>query len=116
MDTAASLAASPSSSAGFGGAFITLADVHAFTENMTSGRGYLAIVAVIAGSWIGWRVVTACLIFGAASALQFQATALGIDIPTSLLVMSPYVLALLAVAGLVGRQRAPRDLTLPFVR
>jgi simple sugar transport system permease protein len=102
--------------AGFGGAFIALADVHAFTKNMTAGRGYLAIVAVIAGAWMGKRVVIACLVFGAATALQFQATALGIHIPVALLVVSPYVLALLAVAGLVGRQRAPRDLTVPFVR
>jgi simple sugar transport system permease protein len=102
--------------AGFGGAFIALADVHAFTTNMTAGRGYLAIVAVIAGSWIGPRVVVACLVFGAAAALQFQATSLGIHIPTALLVMSPYVLALLAVTGLVGRQRPPRDLTSPFTR
>jgi ABC-type uncharacterized transport system permease subunit len=102
--------------AGFGGAFIALADVHAFTQNMTAGRGYLAIVAVIAGAWSGWRVVVACLVFGAATALQFQASALGIHIPVALLVMSPYVLALLAVTGLVGRQRPPRNLTLPFVR
>lgn len=102
--------------AGFGGAFIALADVHAFTANMTSGRGYLAIVAVIAGAWIGQRVVIACLVFGAAAALQFQATALGIHIPVALLVMSPYVLALLAVTGMVGRQRPPRDLTSPFTR
>jgi general nucleoside transport system permease protein len=102
--------------AGFGGAFIALADVHAFTQNMTAGRGYLAIVAVIAGAWIGPRVVVACVVFGAATALQFQATALGIHVPVALLVMSPYLLALLAVAGLVGRQRPPRNLTLPFQR
>jgi len=102
--------------AGFGGAFIALADVHAFTQNMTAGRGYLAIVAVIAGAWVGWRVVIACLVFGAATALQFQASALNIHVPVALLVMSPYILALLAVAGLVGRQRPPRNLTLPFLR
>ncbi len=102
--------------AGFGGAFIALADVHAFTPNMTAGRGYLAIVAVIAGAWSGPRVVVACVVFGAAAALQFQASALGIHVPVALLVMSPYLLALLAVAGLVGRQRPPRNLTAPFVR
>jgi simple sugar transport system permease protein len=102
--------------AGCGGAFIALADVHAFTENMTAGRGYLAIVAVIAGGWVGWRVVVACVIFGAATAMQFQATSLGLHIPIALLVMSPYLLALLAVTGLVGRQRPPRDLTVPFAR
>jgi len=102
--------------AGFGGAFIALADVHAFTQNMTAGRGYLAIVAVIAGGWIGRRVLVACVVFGAATALQFQAEALGIHVPVALLVISPYLLALLAVAGLVGRQRPPRNLTLPFTR
>jgi general nucleoside transport system permease protein len=102
--------------AGFAGAFIALADVHAFTQNMTAGRGYLAIVAVIAGAWIGPRVIVACVVFGAAAALQFQASALGIHVPVALLVMSPYVLALLAVAGLVGRQRPPRNLTTPFLR
>lgn len=102
--------------AGFGGAFIALADVHAFTQNMTAGRGYLAIVAVIAGAWLGRRVVVACVVFGVATALQFQASALGIHVPVALLVMSPYLLALLAVAGLVGRQRPPRNLTLPFLR
>lgn len=102
--------------AGFGGAFLALADVHAFTQNMTAGRGYLAIVAVIAGAWLGRRVVVACVVFGAATALQFQAGALGIHVPVALLVMSPYLLALLAVAGLVGRQRPPRNLTSPFLR
>ena len=61
-------------------------------------------------------MVIACVVFGAATALQFQAAALGIHVPVALLVMSPYVLALLAVAGLVGRQRPPSNLTLPFSR
>jgi ABC-type uncharacterized transport system permease subunit len=66
-----------------------------------------------------WRVVgtvIACLVFGAASSLQFQLPALGIDfLPAAFLIMMPYVLALLAVSGLVGRQ-SPRALTLPFSR
>lgn len=102
--------------AALGGAFLSLADVRAFTDNMTGGRGYLAVVAVIAGSWIGWRVVTACLIFGACTAAQFQAATFGIDVPVALLVMAPYVVALVAVAGLVGRGAGPNDLTRPFER
>ena len=102
--------------AGLGGTFIALADVHSFSENMTSGRGYLAIVAVIAGSWVGWRVMAACLVFGAVTALQFQADALGIHIPIAILITGPYLLALLAAAGLVGRRRAPANLTIPFIR
>jgi len=102
--------------AGTGGVFLALADIHGFTQNMTAGRGFLAIGAVIAGAWLGWRVVVACLIFGAASALQFQADGLGLHVPVAILVAGPYVLALLAVAGLAGRTRAPADLLRPFVR
>jgi ABC-type uncharacterized transport system permease subunit len=102
--------------AGLGGVFLSLADIHGFTQNMTAGRGYLAIGAVIAGAWIGWRVVAACIVFGAASALQFQAEGLGLHVPVAILVTGPYLLALLAVAGLAGRSRAPDNLTRPFVR
>jgi ABC-type uncharacterized transport system permease subunit len=102
--------------AGTGGVFLSLADIQGFTPNMTAGRGFLAIGAVIAGAWIGWRVVLACLIFGAATALQFQAEGLGLNVPVAILVAGPYLLALLAVAGLAGRTRAPADLIRPFVR
>jgi general nucleoside transport system permease protein len=102
--------------AGMGGVFLSVADIQGFTQNMTTGRGFLAIGAVIAGAWIGWRVVVACLIFGAAAALQFQAEGLGLNVPVAILVAGPYVLALLAVAGLAGRTRPPADLIRPFVR
>ncbi|TAX48143.1 ABC transporter permease (plasmid) [Rhizobium leguminosarum] len=94
-----------------GGAFLSIGDIHTFTEGMTNGAGYLAIVAVIFGSWRLWRTVAACLLFGAATALQFQLPAFGIHIPNALLIMMPYLLALLAVAGVVGHQTAPRALT-----
>jgi ABC-type uncharacterized transport system permease subunit len=79
-----------------------------FTEGMTSGAGYLAITAVIFGNWRVWRMVGACLLFGAATALQFQLPAMGIVVPTALLIMSPYLLAFLAVTGLVGPISARR--------
>ncbi|MCP8884685.1 ABC transporter permease [Devosia sp. XJ19-1] len=97
-----------------GGAFLSIGDIHTFTEGMTNGAGYLAIVAVIFGNWSLWRTVLACLLFGAATALQFQLPALGIVVPNALLIMLPYLLAFLAVAGLVGRQTAPRALAQPF--
>jgi len=103
--------------AGLGGAVYSLADIHSFTENMTSGAGYLALAAVIFGRWRVVGTVVACLVFGVASSLQFQLPALGIDfLPAALLIMLPYVLALLAVSGLVGRQSPPRALTVPFDR
>ncbi|MDF1777726.1 MAG: ABC transporter permease [Rhizobiaceae bacterium] len=100
--------------AALGGAFLSIADIHTFTEGMTRGAGYLAIVAVIFGNWKLSRTLMACLLFGAATALQFQLPAMGIVLPNALLIMMPYLLALLAVAGLVGRQTAPRALAQPF--
>jgi general nucleoside transport system permease protein len=99
-----------------GGVFISLGNIHTFTEGMTSGAGYLAITAVIFGNWRVWRMVGACLLFGAATALQFQLPAMGINVPTAFLLMLPYLLALLAVAGVVGRLEPPTALTLPFQR
>ena len=99
-----------------GGAFLSLGDIHTFTEGMTNGAGYLALVGVIFGNWKTARTVFACLFFGAATALQFQLPALGIDVPTALLIMLPYVMALLAVAGLVGRQSPPAALTQAYLR
>jgi simple sugar transport system permease protein len=100
--------------AALGGAFLSIGDIHTFTEGMTNGAGYLAIVAVIFGNWKLWRTVFACLLFGAATALQFQLPALGVQVPNALLIMMPYLLAFLAVAGLVGRQTAPRALAQPY--
>jgi ABC-type uncharacterized transport system permease subunit len=102
--------------AGLAGVFISVGDIHTFTEGMTNGQGYLALAAVIFGGWIGWRTLAACLLFGTATALQFQLPAMGIEIPTAGLMMLPYVLALLAVGGLVGRLRPPAALTIPYRR
>ena len=97
-----------------GGIFLSIGDIHTFTEGMTNGAGYLAIAAVIFGNWTLMRTIFACLLFGAATALQFQLPALGVDVPNALLIMLPYLLALIAVAGLVGRQNAPAALTRPY--
>ncbi len=96
------------------GCFLSIGDIHTFTEGMTSGAGYLAIAAVIFGNWKLGRTLLACGLFGAATALQFQLPALGVQVPSALLIMLPYVLALLAVGGLVGRQVAPAALTQPY--
>jgi len=103
-------------SSALAGCFLSIGDIHTFTEGMTSGAGYLAIAAVIFGNWRIGRTVLACLLFGAATALQFQLPALGVDVPNAVLIMLPYLMALLAVAGLVGRQTAPAALTQPYRR
>jgi simple sugar transport system permease protein len=100
--------------AGLAGVFISVGDIHTFTENMTNGAGYIAIVAVIFGGWRMLPTIGACLLFGAATALQFQLPDVGV--PTALLIMLPYLLALLAVGGLVGRNDPPSALTVPYQR
>jgi simple sugar transport system permease protein len=99
-----------------GGCFISIGDIHTFTEGMTNGAGYLAIAAIIFGNWKIGRMVMATLLFGAATALQFLLPSLGVQVPIALLVMLPYVLALFAVAGLIGRQTAPPALAQAYRR
>jgi ABC-type uncharacterized transport system permease subunit len=102
--------------AGVAGAFLSIADLDTFTEGMTKGAGYLALASVIFGGWTGWRTALACLLFGVATALQFLLPNLGYSVPAPLLLMLPYVMALLAVGGLVGNIRTPRALGVPFFR
>jgi simple sugar transport system permease protein len=102
--------------AGMAGSFLSVSSISTFTEGMTNGAGYLAVTAVILGGWRSSRVLFASLFFGAATALQFLLPAMGVPLPTAVLVMLPYVLALVAVSGVIGRSRPPAALTLPFVR
>ncbi len=99
--------------AGLAGATLVLAQVGTFAERMTAGRGYVAIAIVVLGRWHPVGVAIAALVFGATMALQFLFQALGLELPYQLFLMLPYALALLALAGLVGRVRAPADLARP---
>lgn len=96
--------------AGVGGATLVLAQVGTFAERITAGRGFLAIAIVVLGRWHPGGVALAALLFGAATALQFLFQALGVEAPYQLFLMLPYLLILLALAGAVGRVRAPADL------
>jgi ABC-type uncharacterized transport system permease subunit len=96
--------------AGLAGATLVLAQVGTFAERMTAGRGYVAIAIVVLGRWHPAGVAVAALLFGAATALQYVFQALGLAVPYQLFLMLPYVLTLLALAGAVGRVRAPADL------
>ena len=99
--------------AGFAGATLVLAQVGTFAERMTAGRGYVAIALVVLGRWHPVGVAVAALAFGAATALQFLFQTMGLDTPYQLFLMLPYLLAMLALAGVVGRVRAPADLGKP---
>ena len=87
-----------------------LAQVGTFTEKMTAGRGYIAIAIVVLGRWHPVWVLGAALLFGAATALQFLFQAMGLEVPYQVFLMLPYALALLALAGGMGRARAPAEL------
>jgi len=95
---------------GVAGATLVLAQVGTFAERMTAGRGYVAIAIVVLGRWHPLGVGIASLLFGAATALQFVFQTLGLAVPYQLFLMLPYGLTLLALAGAVGRARAPADL------
>ncbi|PYE20814.1 nucleoside ABC transporter membrane protein [Williamsia limnetica] len=103
-----------SATGGLAGAQLALSEVQSFSENMTAGLGYLAVVAVIAGRWKVLGIVWACLFFGVARALQFALPAVGVDIPFAVLVMLPYLIAIVAISGVVGGRRAPSCLTVPY--
>ena len=93
--------------AGLGGAYFSVVSVSGFTKNMTSGNGFIALAAVIFGRWSPRGATAAALLFGFASALQNLLAITVPSIPSNFLAMLPYLVTILAVAGLVGRVRAP---------
>jgi general nucleoside transport system permease protein len=102
--------------AGLAGAQLALSEVRAFSDDMTAGIGYLAVVAVIAGRWRSGGTIVAALLFGLAQALQYALPAIGVELPPAILTMIPYLVAIVAVSGLAGASRAPAGLTVPFAR
>lgn len=101
--------------ASLGGASLTLAWVHSFTDNITMGRGFIALAAVYFGRWHPMWALGASLLFGAGEALAFRAQAAGVGLNPYFYMMVPYVLTLLAVA-FMGRAVGPRDAGKPYVR
>jgi len=102
--------------AGLGGAYFSVVSVSGFTKNMTSGNGFIALAAVIFGRWSPRGATAAALLFGFASALQNLLAITVPSIPSNFLAMLPYLVTILAVAGLVGRVRAPGADGEPYVK
>ena len=94
--------------AGLGGAYLAL-DQHQFTDNMTAGRGFIALAATIFGRWDPVRAGLACLLFAAAETLQIRLQGSN-AIPSQFVEMIPYLLTIIALAGVVGRAVAPAAL------
>lgn len=102
--------------AGFGGAWFTLGSVGRFDENMTAGRGFIGLAAMIFGRWHPVGALAAALIFGFADSLQQKLAILNTPIPGEFLAMAPYVVTIIVVAGLVGRSRPPAADGQPYVK
>ncbi|GLW09025.1 ABC transporter permease [Microtetraspora sp. NBRC 13810] len=102
--------------AGLGGAYLSVAAVGTFNSNMTAGRGYIVIAAVIFGGWTLRGTIAGCLLFGAADATRLALPALGFELNPELLIASPYLLALIAMIFFAKSHRGPAALGAPFVR
>jgi len=102
--------------AGMGGAFYTLVSVPQFNREMTGGAGYIALAAVIFGKWDPIRATLAALLFGFASNLQGVLSVIGSPVPSQFMLMLPYVVTIFAVAGLVGKSRAPAADGVPYIK
>jgi len=101
--------------AALGGAYLSVAFVGSFNQNMTEGRGFIALAAVIFGKWRPAGALMATLLFGFASALGDRLPTFSQSAAT-LFQALPYVLTLVAVAGVVGRSRAPASIGIPYVK
>lgn len=102
--------------AGMGGCLLSIGQLNFFADNMTAGRGFIALAAVIFGKWSPYGVLGASVIFGVAEAIALRLQVRGLDIPYEFLFMLPYVLTIIALAGLVGRAEYPKALALPYER
>lgn len=96
--------------AGLAGTHLALVLSNGFAENMTAGRGYIALAVVIFGRWQVKGALLGTAVFGVAAALQYAAQAAGTNVPFHLLLAAPYVVTLLILFGIAGRVRAPEAL------
>jgi simple sugar transport system permease protein len=101
---------------GLGGASFTIGSTGQFAKGMTAGLGYVALAAVIFGGWRPLGAAGAALLFGFSQSLQSTLGLLNTPIPSSFLLMLPYVITIVAVAGLVGRVRPPAASGKPYQR
>jgi ABC-type uncharacterized transport system permease subunit len=102
--------------AGFAGAWFTLGSVGRFDINMTNGRGFIGLAAMIFGRWHPVGALLAALVFGFADSLQQKLAILQTPIPSEFLAMAPYIATIVLVAGIVGRARAPAADGKPYIK
>jgi general nucleoside transport system permease protein len=99
--------------AALGGATLSICLSSSFSRNMTAGRGFMALAALIFGKWRPIPTALACLLFGFADAIQIRLQGAGL-IPVQFIQILPYLVTVLVLAGFVGRSRPPKALGTPF--
>ena len=102
--------------AGIGGSFFTLVAIDSFTKEISGGRGFIALAALIFGRWNPIGAFFAALLFGFADNLQSIVTIIGTPVPSQFMAMLPYLVTVFAVAGLVGKSRGPAASGIPYVK
>ncbi len=102
--------------AGIGGAYFTIGSVGSFGKDMSSGEGYIALAAMIFGRYTPFGAVAAALLFGFSTQLQSIMSTLNTPIQSNLLLMTPYIVTIVVLAGLVGKVRGPKAEGIPYVK
>jgi general nucleoside transport system permease protein len=102
--------------AGIGGAYFTIGSVGSFGIDMSSGEGYIALAAMIFGRYTPFGAIGAALLFGFTTQLQSILSSINVPIQSNLLLLTPYVVTIIVLAGLVGRVRGPRAEGVPFIK
>ncbi len=100
--------------AGFAGAYLTLGSVGRFDQEMTAGRGFIGLAAMIFGNWTPFGSFGAGLLFGFAESLASRMGILGLPIPSQFLLMAPYIATMIVLAGVIGRSQAPAADGVPY--
>jgi general nucleoside transport system permease protein len=105
--------------AGMGGAYLSIGQSSLFTRNMTAGRGFIALAALIFGKWRPVQTMLACLLFAFTEAVSYVMQGVvklpsGEDIPVQFIQMVPYVLTIVVLAGFIGHSRPPKALGIPY--
>jgi general nucleoside transport system permease protein len=102
--------------AGLGGAILSIGQLDQFNDNLTAGRGFIALAIVLLGRWDPYKVAFGSVLFGVADALQLRLQILNFAIPKEILAVIPYILAISAMAVFVKRLRLPAALGRPYGR
>jgi simple sugar transport system permease protein len=105
---------------GFAGTYLAIAQNAGFSPNMTAGRGFIALAAMVFGKWRPWPAMFACLLFGLLDAIAIRLQGVrfpGVgEVPVEMIQASPYILTVVLLAGFVGRAMAPHALGHPYVK